>query len=208
MTDELADVDLRGRALVSDNPADWVIPAGMARADSVYEWWVRLHQVELIATPELVHACKGVIAAYRTQGPWWQRTILSHARTMMALGMTFEQIEEATGVPVRRNIDKKLLDGLDALRNGVPLEEVQKGLSVGNQRQMTSLARVLSGEAKPLPLVRRRPEIKEFALRQWAEGIDRHTIVRNIEERFGEKVKPDAVSQWIFRDKERKAKAS
>lgn len=208
MTDELEDVDLRGRALVSDDPNDWIIPPGLAEAESLFDWWERLHQMDTMLSDSLVHACKGVLEAWKNRGAWWQRSIFGHTKTMLIHGFTLEQIEECTGVPVRRVCDKKLLSAYEQLKQGVPLDEVCKGLAVGQIREVQSLHRIIKGEAKPPVLIRRRPEIKAFALEQWANGVDRRTIAKQIETKFGETVKPDAVSQWVHRDKERKAKAS
>lgn len=42
MTDELADVQLEGIPLVSDNPSDWIIPESMHQHSTVIEWWQNL----------------------------------------------------------------------------------------------------------------------------------------------------------------------
>lgn len=206
--DELDDVILDGKNLVSQDPARWVIPQGMTEADSVLDWWKLLMKADRLLDPAVVHACQGAIAAYNTQPAWWQVKIVGHVKVMLRAGLTMQQIAQVTEVPIYDILGQSLVKAWNDLRDGVPIEEVLPTLSKSNQRHAKSFHLILTGKARTPSLKMRRPEVKHYALERTAAGIDRRTICAEIWERFGERVKPDAISQWIHRDRQQRARSA
>jgi hypothetical protein len=50
--------------------------------------------------------------------------------------------------------------------------------------------------------------MKQAALDLWDQGVDRRTICVRLKEMFGEDIRPDTVSQWVIRRKQKLQKAS
>ncbi len=205
-TDELDDVILEGRTLVPEDPRQWIIPQGMIEADSALDWWESLMKADAVLDPAVVHACQGAIAAYDTQPAWWQMKIVGHVKVMLRAGLTMQQVCEVTEVPIYDILGPALVKAWNDLQDGVPIDELLPTLSKVNQRHAKSFHLILTGKARTPSLKARRPEIKHYALERTAAGIDRRTICAEIWERFGEQVKPDAISQWIHRDRQQRAK--
>lgn len=207
MHDELADVDLRGKKLVSDDPNTWVIPPGMAAYESVIDWWERLMQVETSFHPEVVHACQGAVATWATQRGWFKERTLGHVNTLLSHGFTIQQVEDATLIPMRELFGPTLWDRWERIQADEPLEDVLEGLSKHWRKHIQTWHNIRNGKPKQANYARRNPKMKESALDLWDQGMDRRTICVRLKDLFGEDVRPDTVSQWVTRRKQKMQQA-
>lgn len=109
MHDDLDDVRLEGRTLVSDNTADWVIPASLNNYDDPVQWWCDLAQSDedrhrfqfdkatrskLLFLAELYPQ----IVACGDQKVAHQAKIRSVVRQIVGLGLSTEQCARLLGV--------------------------------------------------------------------------------------------------------------
>jgi hypothetical protein len=67
---------------------------------------------------------------------------------------------------------------------------------------------IRQGIPKQANYARRNPKMKQAALDLWDQGVDRRTICVRLKEMFGEDIRPDTVSQWVLRRKQKLQKAS
>jgi hypothetical protein len=206
--DELADVDLRGKELVSDDPSTWIVPPGMAQHDSVLDWWKRLIKVETGLHPEVVHACQGAVAAWATQRGWYKERTIGFVNTLLSHGFTMKQVEDATSIPMRELFGPTLWSRWERIQAGDPLEDVIKGISTHWQKHVKLWDNIRQGIPKQANYARRNPKMKQAALDLWDQGVDRRTICVRLKEMFGEDIRPDTVSQWVLRRKQKLQKAS
>lgn len=229
MEDELADVRLCGIRLISDNPAEWIVPPSMKKYDSVNDWWVALidnrlfdgtiDQTTLRTLYELIQeydalqseAFDGVNTVPH------QAKIRAVVRTITQSGMTLQQTSRLLGVTENRVIRElycnRTLDPQDVAerilvermaRDGATLQQIMSEVSM-TESQIDSFAVMLGITIPNEPSVNspKPAEIRATALLMKEAGHSNTFIAEHIRLSHGCDILPATISQWWNRHKKR-----
>lgn len=217
--DQLDDVRLQGRTLVSTNPYEWLIPASIASSESLFDWWD-----SLIETDQRSYE-SGLSRESRTLLLWLEamyqqqirlntntpadrskvRSVLRHivqqgltiSQTALLVGETSEEVvrwlycdKQVDDAGIRRRLHAENL-----MRNHVPLKTVmeQTGLT---KAEAQSLRKMLGLE---LPHATDKPiELRQQALQMRHDGMTNREISAAFAAE-GHNIAPDTIAQWWHR---------
>lgn len=217
--DDLHDVRLDGRKLVSDNPNKWLIPPTLVSADSLFRWWETLAEIDQQSHDSgLSRESRTLLlwleAMYQqqvrlnTNTPADRSKVRSVLRHIVQQGLTISQTALLVGEtpesvvkwlycdkPISEHGIKQRLQAEKLMRRGVPLLEVMQETGL-TRSEAQSLRKMLCLE---LPHATDKPlHLREQALMWRRDGFTN----RQISDRFaqqGETVSPDTIAQWWHR---------
>lgn len=217
--DQLDDVRLDGRDLVSNNTDFWVVPPSLASADSLFRWWENL-----IRTDQQSHD-SGLSSESRTLLLWLEamyqqqirlntntpadrskvRSVLRHivqqgltiSQTALLVGETAEEVVRwlYCDKPVDDSGIQRRLQAERMMRNHASLKAVmdETGLTKAEAQSLRKMLGLELPHATDKPL-----ELRQQALQMRHEGLTN----RQISDRFaaeGHDIAPDTIAQWWHR---------
>jgi hypothetical protein len=218
MQDDLSDVILTGVTLVSDNPADWIVPVTMAEYENVGDWWHALtfgsNQLNFMS-PQIRRSLIWLADTYeqlQSEAFQGQSTVPHQAKIRSVLrqickyGLTTEQTARLVRTSKERVVAELYcnrpltpediamrLNAEQQLRHGATVPEVVASSGL-NRDQVETLLSTLSIEAKQAH-TQYPAEVKQRAIDLRIEGKDNHEIAQIMLEE-GHVIKPATVSKW------------
>jgi hypothetical protein len=197
--DELADVHLEGVRLVSDNPKRWLVPPEMGLADSVLDWWERLHHAEASVSLIKIQLMRGIIDGTRANGAvsrGHQQTVHTAAQRLYEMGVTIEEMCELTGLTPEQLFGGTEWSAWQQLKAGETVERVTANHPTLEHKVVDRFARMLRGEA----VVRYHPaSVRAEGLQLVASGMTLREVGVELSARYGVEVKPNTVGSWVSR---------
>jgi hypothetical protein len=219
--DDLFDVVLEGRRLVSDDPKTWLVPAVASSHEDMLDWWQSLMSVEhgnaklaldadtkskLLWLTDL-HA--DLVAANNHTAPQ-QAKIRSVVRQVCHLGLDTEQAARLlnltqVGVYVALYCNQTMWpDDIAArikaermLREGTSVPDIARKCALDGG-QVKTLADMLGIERSSQHPNMKPEEVRNRALALRAEGYDNHQISQILAD-DGHQVPAGTISQWYRR---------
>lgn len=195
--DELADVNLEGIELVSDNPKDWQLPVTMGAFDSVYDWWQHLHKAETIHPPVVTHLFAKVIDSYSLETGVHRNcdSVLYQAvEQLVELGFSLADLCELFSLS-RRQLLGQFADVWTVLENGT-LDDARRAFPKMSVPHLRRIHTVLNGGQvrRAMPT-----ELRVEAQRLVASGLSLRETAEVLTGRYGRSISKAAVAAWIHR---------
>ena len=219
--DDFSDVILEGKTLVSDNPADWIVPDTMSRYENVIDWWDALaygsSQLNFMSPPirRSILWLADTYEQLQSEAFQGQSTVPHQGKIRAVLrqicqyGLTTEQVARLVRTtqeqvvaelycnrPLTPEDIRVRLNAEQELRRGATVPEVVASSGL-NRDQVETLLAILGIEAKQAN-PQYSSEIRERAIALRLEGKDNHEIAQIFLDE-GHVVKPATVSKWCGR---------
>lgn len=203
--DELADVRLAGRTLVTDFYKDWIVPHEAERFGSVWDWWQHLASRDRQLPPgtaacvkEIIDVCptyRGRLAHGKPRSGNRQRTNLCVEKLLEA-GLTFDQIIEITGFTGDQLLGVDMHKAWRRIEQGASASEAHNEFPSTRFNEVRRFARIHAGE----PVKRRYPNsMREEAFELLDDGLSLQEAADVLNERHGTNLNDKTVGQWHSR---------
>jgi hypothetical protein len=207
--DELADVRLEGRTLVTDSYRDWIVPHEAERFDSVWDWWQhlasrdrKLPEGAADYVKEIIDVCPTHIGRNgqgRERPASRQRTRLCVER-LHEIGLTLEQISDVTGFTGDQLLGVEMHKAYQQLLAGRSASEAHAAAPSTTLSEVRRFAKVLAGE----PVKRVYPKsMHTEAFELLASGLNLRQTAEALNERHGTSLTRLTVGTWVSRNRKK-----
>lgn len=202
--DELADVNLDGVPLVTDNYRAWLVPAEASGFESVYDWWEYLHKRDLLLPPnaaayvkELVDVCP--TSRWRADGTRKRgnrsRALLL-AEKLLELGFTIAQLEELTNLTGDQMLGADMHGAWNMIANGATVSQARDRYPNLRMWDLKRFYKIVNGE----PVARDHPvEWRQELFDLMDQGMGVTEAARALGERHGVEIKYNTAYAWVKR---------
>jgi len=198
MEDELADVNLDGVPLVSDNPSDWLVPKTMTDHDTVFGWWEHMHHHESLWSTERLVALQTLIDSRMTNGvvaPGRHGKVRSATERLIGSGMSWSELEMVTGLKPEQLLGGPGWKAWQMLEAGAEVDQVLAECAE-SEKSVRRYHKMLNGA----PVVRVWPRaMKTEAATLLDSGLTYRQIAEVLSERHGCTIGFNTVHSWTRR---------
>lgn len=196
MRDELEDVILEGRRLVSDNPADWHVPDSARAYDSVFDWWVNLQRSDQVH-PATMGLFTDLVDTHLTCHDTVRTTrIRQLTELLLERGLTLDQITDAMQLQSGDLLGRRHEYAWRLTVDGADADTVAREANIPPV-DARRFARIAARESTRRQM--KSEQLVEEAFELIDSGLSHRQVAERLSEVYGMPLKQKTVGAWVSR---------